>query len=1441
MAFSVAPPGAMRKRREQPQRELTAANLAQQRSQPFEARMPPVKPKDGERNGLPLGREGAVCALCGNPGHDADVCADRPAPKLRISVEVPSADGETSGFSGNLLAEEPSMSELPDSPSALFPKPTPAEALARRKALEEEEAARRAAAEARHEKALRDMDELHRDVTDGGGPLGPVSRFDPYPLSPKRTFDPPPTREELLAAEAAAAEAAEPPKAGPPPLPRVDASLEGSEIVQGLAAWEYAKAKGEADAERVAKEEEARAEYEAKKKKAEEKAAARKAAEAAAEAAEGEGDEPDGGGAQARTDDPGATPPPDAPPEQVPPTDAERKAQAQRLLAERAEMNLPPGGGPAPGRGFGGKKDPDRQRAVDDFNPVSDTEMYVTTMVADRIHNIVATSIQPDAKLYEPEGGFAAMRAALVAAEEEAERRGVEIRELEHRLAVARVAEREERERHAADLERSNEAARSAMEEANKARLAAAAANASVAAIEARWDAELAAVTDDAEATKEAAKLASKALAEEAKTAREALEEHKEKTSRDAGKARDTIASLRRQLAEVTTRAATERADAEAANERAEATLVSFRNDAARWKSAAGEAERRAEEAERRAEEAERRAAVAEASERRLIATRRKADAAALKREELELEAANARELEKAAKEAGEKVNSSGGRRKGAPSSRAVTVTSARDDGLAAARSEALREASYELERETFAADEARAEARRSRRKAAEAEATAASDDLRAAPAHLRAAKLATRVFVRAPPGGEDELIAALETAGFSCATRGAGTEASPARASNAQVMCVVLPEDSADDASRMDPGTVEEMRAAQRAGRRIVVFESTDANETEERAFQELLGDGNGSLSTPPIRVRISAGLSASDIASRLAAYLGAPDDFLGALPAATHQAMASSAAKPFDFVGLRGAMALRFTDDIFDAKRLKALEGVLTASTCEVRDVRLPAACTPEIAAAAARACVEGKSVATLSFGSFVVPVAATPTRSPGDDAPIKLLDLTLVGGSEKKSTAANALTPTESAALQAAFGDDTSDFDAVRLPPRFSADGTRTALAALGAADGNPLPWIVNGVPGSIDAGATEIDLTDSTLGVPGALALGRALRVTPDHDSLRTLRLDRSTLGTEGGVVLAEALASKACAKLQHLHVAGASLGAAGVEAVCGSVPASLASLDLAANDGDDRGAVAAGRALRRCPLLVRLSVAANEIGAEGARALAPAIRDHSSLETLIASGNRVGDRGATALAAAIKATKAPFKDLFLDDNVNLSASSARSLASVAAVSGTLQQLDISRAMIGAEGAAALYSGLVETTSLRRLELSSCKLRADSMTRLAEALAKCVSLERLGLARNSLGDKGVFELCDGGLARAPALRELDLRHNAIGSAGADRLIGLLEKKNFVLRVVEMAGNKLERDEQRAVELCANRDRSRPVLLASAANIKTKREEILRDVTI
>lgn len=82
------PTGSARKRGERiAQRELTAANLAHQRTQPYQARMPSGNERGAEK-ALPLGREGAVCALCGMPGHDADVCADRPAPKLRLSIDV---------------------------------------------------------------------------------------------------------------------------------------------------------------------------------------------------------------------------------------------------------------------------------------------------------------------------------------------------------------------------------------------------------------------------------------------------------------------------------------------------------------------------------------------------------------------------------------------------------------------------------------------------------------------------------------------------------------------------------------------------------------------------------------------------------------------------------------------------------------------------------------------------------------------------------------------------------------------------------------------------------------------------------------------------------------------------------------------------------------------------------------------------------------------------------------------------------------------------------------------------------------------------------------------------------------------------------------------------------------------------------------------------------
>jgi Ran GTPase-activating protein (RanGAP) involved in mRNA processing and transport len=136
-----------------------------------------------------------------------------------------------------------------------------------------------------------------------------------------------------------------------------------------------------------------------------------------------------------------------------------------------------------------------------------------------------------------------------------------------------------------------------------------------------------------------------------------------------------------------------------------------------------------------------------------------------------------------------------------------------------------------------------------------------------------------------------------------------------------------------------------------------------------------------------------------------------------------------------------------------------------------------------------------------------------------------------------------------------------------------------------------------------------------------------------------------------------------------------------------------------------------------------------------------------------------------------------------------------------LASLVSTSRTLTELNLSRVMIGAEGAKALCVGLRDPAcALKVLELGACKLRADGAKHLGDAIRANASILRLGLSRNSLGDKGVFELVAGGLESAKSLVELDVRDNAIGPEGAKRLTTALRTKNFTLRALAFSGNKL-----------------------------------------
>jgi hypothetical protein len=71
-------------------------------------------------------------------------------------------------------------------------------------------------------------------------------------------------------------------------------------------------------------------------------------------------------------------------------------------------------------------------------------------------------------------------------------------------------------------------------------------------------------------------------------------------------------------------------------------------------------------------------------------------------------------------------------------------------------------------------------------------------------------------------------------------------------------------------------------------------------------------------------------------------------------------------------------------------------------------------------------------------------------------------------------------------------------------------------------------------------------------------------------------LKQLALGGTSLGAEGGEMLAEALAAAACIGLERLLLPGAALGPRGVEAVCAALPPGVLLLDLGSNKCGDRG-------------------------------------------------------------------------------------------------------------------------------------------------------------------------------------------------------------------------------------------------------------------------
>lgn len=152
------------------------------------------------------------------------------------------------------------------------------------------------------------------------------------------------------------------------------------------------------------------------------------------------------------------------------------------------------------------------------------------------------------------------------------------------------------------------------------------------------------------------------------------------------------------------------------------------------------------------------------------------------------------------------------------------------------------------------------------------------------------------------------------------------------------------------------------------------------------------------------------------------------------------------------------------------------------------------------------------------------------------------------------------------------------------------------------------------------------------------------------------------------------------------------------------------------------------------------MLRSLDVSGNDLGPKAARALADALCDRAptggcALERLDVSGNHIGSEGARALADALVRSGCP----------------------------RLKSLDVSRNLIGAAGVAAVAELLVAQATRRGAE--------------GAAAVSGGTLHRFGESRDAGAGLRGF--------RAHALRELSLRHNGCGDAGAKAVAAAMRK--------------------------------------------------------
>eukprot|EP00730_Choanoeca_flexa_P007875 TRINITY_DN12406_c0_g2_i1.p1 TRINITY_DN12406_c0_g2~~TRINITY_DN12406_c0_g2_i1.p1 ORF type:complete len:730 (+),score=100.90 TRINITY_DN12406_c0_g2_i1:1538-3727(+) len=208
----------------------------------------------------------------------------------------------------------------------------------------------------------------------------------------------------------------------------------------------------------------------------------------------------------------------------------------------------------------------------------------------------------------------------------------------------------------------------------------------------------------------------------------------------------------------------------------------------------------------------------------------------------------------------------------------------------------------------------------------------------------------------------------------------------------------------------------------------------------------------------------------------------------------------------------------------------------------------------------------------------------------------------------------------------------------------------------------------------------------------------------------------------------------------------------------------------------------KGVRALADTLSDCDAFNRIALIDNGICEKGAQALASLCDENAYITELDLSSNRIGTSGIDAIAAAIK-NGCHLRSLALDDNAFLCMDLTEICESLKN-NHTLKTLRLARNRIGDVGCSHIARMLIENRGILELDLSDNRIRTKGAALIADSLAIHEALQALYLSFNACGDAGAAAIAKA-LEGNDFLKQLRLDHNSIGDRGAEALASVLSR--------------------------------------------------------